>query len=165
MKRQSPVPKRLIDEYQPSSEAKKEKKRSNDNKLYEVEIVEVDKEKKKVKIHFKGYSHNTDEFERLENSNSTFPITQMVCRRPPQTPGTNVSICLRRDADRSPIMAPIVSQTDRRPLKPGSHMRRLTCDIAAGNAWDIVPTCENIRRRHQEPASQVFTAGTPAKLT
>jgi len=45
------VPKRLIDEYQPSSQGKKKEKCSKDNKLYEVEIVEVDKEKKKVKIH------------------------------------------------------------------------------------------------------------------
>ena len=28
---------------------------------------------------------------------SIFPIIQTVCRRSPQTPGTNVSICLRRD--------------------------------------------------------------------
>ena len=53
MKRESRVPKRLIDEYQPSSQGRKKAKCSKDNKLYEVEIVEVDKEKKKVKIHFK----------------------------------------------------------------------------------------------------------------
>ena len=45
---------------------------------------------------------------------STFPIILTVCRRSPQTPGTNVYICLRRGE---------VSQTDRRPFqiicKPG----------------------------------------------
>ena len=50
---------------------------------------------------------------------STFPITQTLCRRSPQTPGSNVSICLRRGTD----LSAIVSQTDRRPLqiiwKPG----------------------------------------------
>ena len=30
---------------------------------------------------------------------STFPIIQTVCRRSPQTPGTDLSICLRRGAD------------------------------------------------------------------
>ena len=36
---------------------------------------------------------------------STFPIIHTVCRRSPQTPGTNVSICLRRDADLSQTVA------------------------------------------------------------
>ena len=46
---------------------------------------------------------------RVESS-STFPITQIVCCRPPQMPGTNVSICLRCDADRSLIMVPKLNQ-------------------------------------------------------
>jgi len=41
--------------------------------------------------------------------------------------------------------------------------RRTTCDIAAGTAWDTVPTDENIRRWQQQP-SQAFTADVPAKL-
>ena len=41
--------------------------------------------------------------------------------------------------------------------------RRTTCDIAAGTAWDTVPTYENILRRQQQP-SQAFTADVPAKL-
>ena len=50
---------------------------------------------------------------------STLPIIQTVCRRSPQTPGIDVSICLQRGAD----LSAIVSQTDRRPSqiiwKPG----------------------------------------------
>jgi len=54
--------KRLIDEYQLSFQGKKKTKSSEDNKLYKIEIVEVDKENKKVKIHFKGYhGHDTHE--------------------------------------------------------------------------------------------------------
>ena len=59
-KRKSRVPKRLIDQYQPSSQGKEKGKSSKDNILYEVEIVEVDKEKKKIKIRFKG--HDSDEW-------------------------------------------------------------------------------------------------------
>ena len=38
---------------------------------------------------------------------SAFPIIQTVCRRSPQTPGTDVSIRLRHGAD----LSAIVSQT------------------------------------------------------
>ena len=47
MKRKSHVPKRLIDEYQPSSQRKKKTKSSKDNKLYEVEIIDADKVREK----------------------------------------------------------------------------------------------------------------------
>ena len=33
-----------------------------DNQLYEIEICEVDKEKKRIKIHYKGFSEDTDEW-------------------------------------------------------------------------------------------------------
>ena len=55
---------------------------------------------------------------------STFPIIQTVYRRSPQTPGTDISICLGRCAD----LSAIVSQIDRRPLetrlKPGQRQRQ-----------------------------------------
>jgi len=38
-----------------------------------------------------------------------------------------------------------------------------TCDIAAGTAWNTVPTYENICRRQQQPL-QAFIADVPAKL-
>ena len=44
---------------------------------------------------------------------STFTIIQTVCCRSPQTPGTNISACLRRGEH----LSAIVSQTDRRPLQ------------------------------------------------
>ena len=50
-KRQSRPQKRLVNEYLQVSEAKKKKEKSGkDNQLYEIEIMKVDKEKKKVKI-------------------------------------------------------------------------------------------------------------------
>ena len=78
MKRESRVPKRLIDEYQSSSQGRKKAKCSKDNKLYEVEIVEVDKEKKKVKIHFKGYGHETDEWRDYDEDNVPFQRLEKV---------------------------------------------------------------------------------------
>ena len=78
MKRESRVPKRLMDEYQPSSQGRKKAKCSKDNKLYEVEIVEVDKEKKKVKIHFKGYGHETDEWRDYDEDNVPFQRLEKV---------------------------------------------------------------------------------------
>ena len=46
-KLKSHVPKRLINENQPSSWGKKKTKSSKNNIFYEVEFIEVDKEKKK----------------------------------------------------------------------------------------------------------------------
>ena len=47
-KRQSRPPKRLVNEYLQVSEAKMKKKKSGkDNQLYEIEIMKVDKEKKR----------------------------------------------------------------------------------------------------------------------
>ena len=43
-----------------ADEAKSRKRRYN--KFYEVEIAEVDKENRKMKLHFKGYSHRYDEW-------------------------------------------------------------------------------------------------------
>ena len=79
MKRKSRVPKRLIGEHQPSSQGKKKTKSSKDNKLYEVEIVEMDKERKKVKIHrFKGYGHDTDEWRKYDEDNVPFERLEKV---------------------------------------------------------------------------------------
>ena len=72
------MPKRLIDAYQPSSQGNKRTKSSNDNKLFEVEIVEVDKKKKKVKIHFKGYGHETDEWRDYDEENVAFERPEKV---------------------------------------------------------------------------------------
>ena len=46
-KRRSQPPKRLLDEYVPVSNAKRKKKMVKDNRLYEVEIVAIDKQEKR----------------------------------------------------------------------------------------------------------------------
>ena len=46
--------------------------------MYEVEIEEVDKEKKKVKIHFKGYGHDTDEWLDYDGDNVSFERLEKV---------------------------------------------------------------------------------------
>jgi len=61
-KRLSHPPKRPIDEYLPVFKTKNEKKMRKDNQLYEIEICEVDKEKKRIKTHYKGFSEDTDEW-------------------------------------------------------------------------------------------------------
>ena len=40
----------------PVFKAKNKNKMRKDNQLYEIEIREVDKEKKRIKIHYKGFS-------------------------------------------------------------------------------------------------------------
>ena len=52
---------RYIDEYLPVFKAKNENKMRKDNQLCEIEIREVDNEKKRIKIHYKGFSEDTDE--------------------------------------------------------------------------------------------------------
>ena len=55
--------KRFIDEYLSVFKAKNEKKIIKHNQPYEIEIREVDiKEKKRVKIHYKGFPEDTDEW-------------------------------------------------------------------------------------------------------
>ena len=44
------------EEYLRVFKTKNEKKMRKDNRLYEIEIREMDKEKKRIKIHYKGFS-------------------------------------------------------------------------------------------------------------
>ena len=53
---------RYIDEYLPVFTAKNKNKLRKDNQLCEIEIREVDNEKKRIKIHYKGFSEDTDEW-------------------------------------------------------------------------------------------------------
>ena len=41
--------------------AENKNKMRKDNQLYEIEIREVDKEKKRIKIHYKGFREDRDE--------------------------------------------------------------------------------------------------------
>ena len=43
-------------------EAKNKNKMRKDNQLCEIEIREVDNEKKRIKIHYKGFREDTDEW-------------------------------------------------------------------------------------------------------
>ena len=70
MKRISQPPKRLLNEYLAVEDKKKKRHKSaKDNKLYEIEIVAIDKQKKKVKIHYKGYSEEADEWRDCQDEN------------------------------------------------------------------------------------------------
>ena len=49
-------------------------------RLYEVEVAEVDHEKKKMQIHFKGYSHRHDEWKDYTDPgivSTNFPIVKL----------------------------------------------------------------------------------------
>ena len=74
-KRERRPPKRLIDDYPAVSLKKRKTKPAKDNHLYEVEVVEVDKSKNRVKIHYKGFGVETDEWRDL-NENA-FPLVRL----------------------------------------------------------------------------------------
>ena len=50
-------PKGFIDKVQQPKPCAMKKKPKNDNNLYDIEVTEVDKEKKCMKIHFVGYGN------------------------------------------------------------------------------------------------------------
>ena len=77
MKRTLEPPKRLLNEYLAVEYKKKKRNKSaRDNKLYEIEIVAIDKQKKKVKIHYKGYSEEADEWRDCQDENM-FPFERL----------------------------------------------------------------------------------------
>ena len=65
-----------------ADEAKSRKRR--DNKFYEVEIAEVDKENQKMKLHFKGYTRHYDEWRDYpdvadpEVNSMNFPVSNCL---------------------------------------------------------------------------------------
>lgn len=61
-KRERKVPKRLIDEIVETKPKNCKKMKATDRKLYEVEVIEIDKAANRVKLHFKGYSEKYDEW-------------------------------------------------------------------------------------------------------
>lgn len=66
-------PKRLIEEICVPARAKKNNS-VVDNNLYEVEVKEVDQEKKLLLIHYKGYSDAFDEWRPFGSEDSYFPF-------------------------------------------------------------------------------------------
>ena len=66
-------PKRFVDEYCiPFS--KRRKKPVKDNKLYEIELKEVDRERNLVRIHYKGYSDKFDRWQPYGSKDEYFPF-------------------------------------------------------------------------------------------
>ena len=51
---------KFIDEYGKCLKLRIKNKMRKGNHLYEIEFREVDKEKKRIKIHYKGFSEDTD---------------------------------------------------------------------------------------------------------
>ena len=78
IKRTSQPPKRLLNEYLPVVDMKKKKKKKSaiQNQLYEIEVVAIDKQEKKVKIHYKGYGEEADEWRDCREENM-FPFERL----------------------------------------------------------------------------------------
>ena len=78
IKRTSQPPKRLLNEYLPAVDMKKKKKKKSaiQNQLYEIEVVAIDKQEKKVKIHYKGYGEEADEWRDCSEENM-FPFERL----------------------------------------------------------------------------------------
>ena len=69
-KRTPQSPKRLLNEYLAVEFKKKYRTKSaRDIKIHEIEIVAIDKQKKKAKIHYKGYSEEPDEWRDYQDEN------------------------------------------------------------------------------------------------
>lgn len=64
-------PDRFAEEYCVSS-SKQHKKMKKDNNLYEIEVKEVDQERKLVRIHYKGYSPKFDEWRPYDSSGKEY---------------------------------------------------------------------------------------------
>ena len=61
VKRERKTPKRFIDEFAEAKTKQWKKIKTTDKNIYPVEIIQVDKARNMVKIHFKGYSEKFDE--------------------------------------------------------------------------------------------------------
>ena len=76
-KRRALPPKRLLDEYNDLKRPSIKKKPKIDKNLYEVEINEVDKQRKRLKLHFVGYSEEFDEWRDFYSEGSYFPFVRL----------------------------------------------------------------------------------------
>ena len=76
IKRPSQPPKRLLNEYLPNPDTKKRKKAVKDNRLYEIEIVEIDNNENKVKILYKGFGEEADEWRDMPKGQK-FPFVRL----------------------------------------------------------------------------------------
>ena len=55
---------------------KVERKSKADRDLYDVEVIEEDTTRKKLKIHFVGFSHEYDEWRDYDNERNFFPFVR-----------------------------------------------------------------------------------------
>ena len=79
-KRMSHAPKRFVDDFYEIGAAnvgKVEKRPKKDKNLYEVEIVDVNKERKQIKIHFVGFSEEFDEWRAYDCERDYFPFVRL----------------------------------------------------------------------------------------
>lgn len=101
-KRVSRPPKRFMNEYDEYSEekpSKKPRKQKIDKTLYDIEVKEVDKAKKRLKIHFVGYSDKFEEWRDFEVEEYYFPFIRHEKNFVP----SNVSLKDRRDVFHSQL--------------------------------------------------------------
>ncbi|KXJ17937.1 Coagulation factor VIII [Exaiptasia diaphana] len=76
IKRESKVPARYIEEFSSKCPLKKRQTSKKDNNLYDIEVTEVDKAKKRIKIHYIGYSTEYDEW-RSFGDGAKFPFVRL----------------------------------------------------------------------------------------
>ena len=72
-------PQRLIDEFANTKgflALKRSKKQKLDKKLYEIEVKEVYRDNKRVRIHYKGYDSRFDEWRDYGNDGEYFPFVR-----------------------------------------------------------------------------------------
>ena len=77
-RREIKAPKRLIDEFRHPEELESKKRRLKprlDNSLYEIEVKDVDREGKRLKIHYKRFSDQFDEWKPYDDNN--FPVVRL----------------------------------------------------------------------------------------
>ena len=68
---------RFVDEFVVSDVKESVKKRpKKDNSLYEVQIKEVDRQSKRIRIHFKGYDARFDEWRPYDQEGKYFPFAR-----------------------------------------------------------------------------------------
>ena len=79
-KRMSSAPKRFVDDFyemDPANVDRVGKRREIDKNLYEVNIVDVSKERKQIKIHFVGFSEEFDEWRNYDCERDYFPFVRL----------------------------------------------------------------------------------------
>ncbi|XP_031557298.1 uncharacterized protein LOC116293932 [Actinia tenebrosa] len=75
VKRESKFPVRYMQEFSSDFASKQRKSSKKDNNLYDVVVTEVDKSKKRIKIHYVGYSTKYDEWKSFGDG-ASFPFVR-----------------------------------------------------------------------------------------